>query len=251
MNAVCLHCWHSDPDTSGKYRWFCCRAGCEARCRQNYLDVRKCRHCLLRTLVDAYGFCGICGEYLMSWIFERTLADTLKPDQAQVVEEYLAVRELPGINDLRRAIANTHENRHVSAHGHMRLGNGGSSSSKILNRRGGRHHRPSGRKQDASYYRRVSFKEDEPLMPTDEFWALFERVQNQWPSVEEMEKLSDNATPERIGVVQYINASAAKRQREKGQRTIKRKYIKRSLENALAQVSFELEGGADGNQSGH
>lgn len=176
-SIVCLHCWHSDPSTRADARWFCCR--CDARCRQNYLDVRKCKHCNLRMLVDAYGFCGICGEFVMSWIFERTLADTLKPDQAVVVEEYLAVRKLPPLAEVRKAITPNTENRHVSSHGHMRLGRGGSSSSKILNRRGGRKHRPNGRKQGDSYYRQIQFLDDDAIMPTEQFWDLFDSVKNQ------------------------------------------------------------------------
>lgn len=234
FDQACLHCWHSDPDTSGKSRWFCCRDKCGVKCIQNYLDVRKCKHCNLRMLVDEWGFCGICGQFVMSWIFERTLADTLKPNQAAIVEEYLSVRKLPNLAEV-RAQLNTFknsENRHVSAHGHMRLGHGGRSSSKILNRKGGRHHRPNGRKQGDSFYRRVNFV-DEPIMPAEEFWRLFEQIKDQVPTANQIRTLADHATPEQIGVVQFMNSQAAERQRKPKQ------PVRPSLTNALAETEWQ------------
>jgi hypothetical protein len=176
---ACLHCWHSDPDTSGESRWFCCRDNCGARCIQNYLDVRKCRHCNIRMLVDSWGFCGICGQFISSWIFERTLADTLKEDCAQVVEEYLTVKGLPPISQLRSLFHVSNENRHVSAHGHHRLGRSRSNRKirKIQRQKaaaGIKGNHPSRKPIDR--FSRARLNDLPYFSPQEQFWALFHQI---------------------------------------------------------------------------
>lgn len=146
-------------------------------CRQNYLDVRKCGHCNLRMLVDEFGLCGICGQFVMSWVFERTLADTLKPDQAAAIDEYLSARSLPSIAAIRVDLSGGNAGRQISAHGRHRLGNSGHSSGKIRRRSGRVYHnsrRPS-QKPLGRWNRDIpEFKGQ--FLPADEFWNLFDSI---------------------------------------------------------------------------
>ena len=72
MTSVCLHCWHSDNDTSKDTRWYCCF--CPEECFLTGMEVRHCKGCHMRCIPNPWGFCLLCSEVISNWLAHQ------KPD---------------------------------------------------------------------------------------------------------------------------------------------------------------------------
>lgn len=86
-NTVCLHCWHSD---FGQSRWYCCR--CADKCGRNYLDVRRCYFCGLRTIPDEYGSCPICEQFIRQWCEKSVYSNSFTKEIGGVIVDYAYIK---------------------------------------------------------------------------------------------------------------------------------------------------------------